>query len=486
MSIGELVFKLPRQQRKTFRQIEATTRKLVKAENALVFNETAIKENLLPNYTKIKSNDPAVKEKTYTTEYRRKIVLDQINEKQKLVKQLKGRLEKLREELERENIEESVRKDLENHLELSANNCQHANQVKTIKKLTKLYGAQVNIPDGKEGYVNLSSIELTESQKDLLNLGLNCHFQCKYDPLDKKAELEVLYQDILRLQKEKKVEVHQNLKDRLIGESSKVRDRCRSKILSRTLFAAAKELRDDDRIIVRRADKASVYVILDREEYLQKLNAILHDDSKFEKVKKDTTDTLKAKVNRLITSANAVTGGIHFSKIVGEYAPGYAYGNVKTHKPDNPLRPIISQVTTPTYRLAKRLNELLQPYLPSGYSLRSVDEFLDILRTRQPNGTLASIDVESLFTNVPLEATIPIILRMVYENPKVAPLQLSRNILEQMLKACTTESPFRGPDGQLYRQKDGVAMGSPLGPIFANFYMCEIEGKVLTDHGHNT
>ena len=366
-------------------------------------------------------------------------------------------------------------------MDISAQNAYHANQTKTIKKLAKLYGGQIVLSEAKEGYINLSSIELTETQKELLNLGLSCHYQCKYDPLDKKAELEVLYQDILKLQKEKKVEIHQNLRDRLVGESSKVRERCKSKLLTRTLFNAAKELRGDDRIVVRRADKSSIYVIIDKEEYLVKLNNILHDETKFEKLKKDPTDALKARVNRLIVSANAVIGGVHFAKIVGEYAPGYAYGNVKTHKPSNPLRPIISQIPTPTYRLAKRLNELLQPFIPAGYNLRSVDEFMDILRTRQPSGILASIDVESLFTNVPVEATIQIILNSVYSNENVAPLQLSRGILEQLLRACTTESPFRGPDGQLYRQKEGVAMGSPLGPLFANFYMSEIEKKVLAD-----
>ena len=94
---------------------------------------------------------------------------------------------------------------------------------------------------------------------------------------------------------------------------------------------------------------------------------------------------------------------------------------------------------------------------------------------------LASMDVESLFTNVPVNETIGIILENVYENPNMPPLQLSRDTLEKLLLACTTESPFRGPDGQLYRQKDGIAMGSPLGPLFANFYMGELEKRILKD-----
>ena len=32
-------------------------------------------------------------------------------------------------------------------------------------------------------------------------------------------------------------------------------------------------------------------------------------------------------------------------------------------------------------------------------------------------------------------------------------------------------------DGKLYEQIDGVAMGSPLGPLMANAFLCSIEEK---------
>lgn len=480
-NFGQLIFGLPPGTKKLIRTIERTNRKLAKAHNSLVYNETCIKEDILPKYTNLKLHDPAAKETSFTKEYRKNLVVYQIECKRKVVQALKDELQKLHDELSACQIDDIKRQQIERELESSFDNAEHSNKIKIIKKLSKLYGGDITLPESKDGYINLSSIELTENQKQILNLSLNCHYQNKYDLLDKKAELEVLYQDLLKLQKEKKILVDPNLKDSLVGESVKIRGRYKSKILSRSLFQAAKELREDDRIVVRRADKSAVIVIIDKNEYLEKMNAILSDDTKFEKISKDPTDTLKAKVNRLITSANAVVGSVHFTKIVGEYAPGYAYGNIKTHKTDNPLRPIISQVPTPTYMLAKRLNTLLQPYLPTGHNLRSTEEFIDLLRGRQPSGILASIDVESLFTNVPVEETISIILDKVYNSSTLPPLQLSREILEKLLRACTTESPFRGPDGQLYRQKDGIAMGSPLGPLFANFYMCEVEGKLLED-----
>ena len=34
-------------------------------------------------------------------------------------------------------------------------------------------------------------------------------------------------------------------------------------------------------------------------------------------------------------------------------------------------------------------------------------------------------------------------------------------------------------EGNLYEQVDGVAMGSPLGPLMANVFMCSIEERLL-------
>ena len=78
---------------------------------------------------------------------------------------------------------------------------------------------------------------------------------------------------------------------------------------------------------------------------------------------------------------------------------------------------------------------------------------------------------------VPVDATIQIIIDEVYDKRSngLDKLALSPEILRNLLVACTKDSPFRGPDGKLYTQKDGVAMGSALGPLFANFYMAHVE-----------
>ena len=92
---------------------------------------------------------------------------------------------------------------------------------------------------------------------------------------------------------------------------------------------------------------------------------------------------------------------------------------------------------------------------------------------------MASLDVENLFTNVPVDDTIDIIIDYMYNKPQNASPPISKESLTELLKICTTEVPFRSTSGEIYLQKDGVSMGGPLSPLFANFYMAHLENCVL-------
>ena len=159
---------------------------------------------------------------------------------------------------------------------------------------------------------------------------------------------------------------------------------------------------------------------------------------------------METKVNKLIHEANRHSLVKLLEPITGEYKPGYIFGTVKLHKNGKPLRPIISQIPTPIYGTAKQLNAMITDYLPAKYQINSTDDFLHILRALNPTGTLASLDVESLFTNVPVQQTIDIICNCVYRNATLPPLPIPENILRQLLQACTTGTPFEFIDGTLY------------------------------------
>ena len=90
---------------------------------------------------------------------------------------------------------------------------------------------------------------------------------------------------------------------------------------------------------------------------------------------------------------------------------------------------------------------------------------------------LVSFDVSSLFTNVTLEETIHILADKAFKNDwfnVTHGLNLSKQDLVDLLKGATKDQLFLF-NGQLYEQTDGVAMGSALGPLMANVFVCNIE-----------
>ena len=101
--------------------------------------------------------------------------------------------------------------------------------------------------------------------------------------------------------------------------------------------------------------------------------------------------------------------------------------------------------------------------------------------TLHRNQVLASLDVESLFTNVPFETTIDIIIATAYNHHSLPSPQIDADVMRQLLKICTTATPFSF-NGTNYVQKEGVSMGSPLGPTFADFYMSHVENYLLSQN----
>ena len=86
-----------------------------------------------------------------------------------------------------------------------------------------------------------------------------------------------------------------------------------------------------------------------------------------------------------------------------------------------------------------------------------------------------SFDVSSLFTNVPIDHTINVILRKIYRD-KLIKTKIKRDEMKMLLQLCTKELHFSF-NGKIYKQVDGVVMGNPLGPVIANIFMVELENN---------
>ena len=92
---------------------------------------------------------------------------------------------------------------------------------------------------------------------------------------------------------------------------------------------------------------------------------------------------------------------------------------------------------------------------------------------------LDGIMVSSLFTNVPLDETIKICTNELFDS-EMTVSGLNKKEMFEMLSLTLKESIILF-DNKYYRQIDGVAMGSPLGPTLANIFLCSHESNWLKD-----
>ena len=84
----------------------------------------------------------------------------------------------------------------------------------------------------------------------------------------------------------------------------------------------------------------------------------------------------------------------------------------KIHKPDTPLRPIMSSCGSVTYAVAKEIAIILKPLVgKSPYHIKSTQDFVEQVRhiTLAPGECLSSYDVSALFTSVPTDPATKVI-----------------------------------------------------------------------------
>ena len=92
---------------------------------------------------------------------------------------------------------------------------------------------------------------------------------------------------------------------------------------------------------------------------------------------------------------------------------------------------------------------------------------------------MASLDVDSLFTNIPLDKTIDICIDSLYKDDQNTP-RISKDVFRYLVIVITQELFFM-LNNKVYKQTDGVAMGTPTGSHLANIVMRRFENKLLKD-----
>ena len=216
------------------------------------------------------------------------------------------------------------------------------------------------------------------------------------------------------------------------------------------------------------------------------MQQILSDGSKFLELTHESMFTLvlklEDKINRFLSDmkkAGKITDSIYRHLYASGSSPGILYGLPKIHKPDVPLRPILAAYNTAMYNLAKFLIPLIEPFSTNDFTLKNSYQFYDQISSLNlpSNSFMASFDISSLYTNVPVLETINIICDSVFNNDSIFH-NFTKEDFCKLLHLAVDDTYFIFNE-TLYKQTDGLSMGNPIAPVMANIFLCDLETRIL-------
>ena len=478
---------------KADRKFEKVDYKLRKAKLDISFLVKCQNENIVPNFLKFRLANKNLQNSVTYRKCQQNLLQTEIKNKKSHLGTLQNEFNRLRSDLQfRLNWIDFA------HISaifLSSND----NLLKTHdsiqqKKFNKLLIENKHKQDPEKEIFNFSKVSLTEAEKSLLVKGLSFSLppkQLSYS--DYLINFELFYRSI------------DNLKilsgDNLDFIKTRIKDTALTSFrnynanvpqhLSNEEFEALKTLSGNCNLVIQKADKGNSVVIVEKDVYVRHMETILNkfDFNKFEKVsikkgilnfsinhEKNINNYLK----RLEKSGSLSTEQYKKIKAVGS-RPGILYGLCKVHKAITevcpPFRPILSAIGTPSYKLAKFLVPKLSSVTFNEFTIKDSFAFAEEIVHQDSKLFMGSLDVDSLFTNIPLEETINICTNLLYNNEDVIE-GINKSEFKNLLSLATQESYFIFND-VLYKQKDDVAMGSPLGPTMANVFLSFYEVKWL-------
>jgi len=250
-----------------------------------------------------------------------------------------------------------------------------------------------------------------------------------------------------------------------------------------------KNLKEKDLCILP-SDKGREFCIIDRATYNQLAENHLADQSVYKVTRNIQSSTIESRINNVWKSVcmqNSIPNRIHKSyRAANSIMPSF-YHLIKTHKAGNTLkiRPIVSSIDGPTWRLCYFINIYLKPLLNSVPAhLENSQILLDSIKnlsieTRQNYNYPFSLDVVSLYTSIPINDALSAIESFIrnnsnsYHSTSIPPCDLLRLI------KVVLENSFFTFSSKLYHQHSGLPMGCNISPAVAIIFMHQIETRAL-------
>ena len=309
----------------------------------------------------------------------------------------------------------------------------------------------------------LDNIELPERVYEVLSMGPKHPIRDKFNETHFLADIDIFLSQ-LKNQKtsgETLCEIEAAAK----AYAKNVRQTPRDKAVEKT----RKYLKDNGLLAVP-FDKGVGFCIMRKQTYESKLESLLQS-AQF--VKKDaTTDEVILKIEKELNKEllamdkrDEISDQLYSKMRSTGGQPARLYGLAKVHKDETPLRPVLS-LPGSSY---ENLNNIDGANIET--NTKEAREKIENIAL-DPDETIISLDVKSLYTNVPLKEAIEIALHKLYSQESTPEIQ--RATMKRLLNMAVSKVYFKCNDSW-YVQVDGLAMGASLAVILANLWLKEYE-----------
>ena len=477
----------------SFRKVENIWRKRDKTMCDIDFLKICYNSNTIPKFLRIKVYKRHLQHTTHVNALQRKLLEDELTFKGKHLEALERELSDTLAQLQSHigKIDFSALK-----LWLIRKQNRVVNKIKQIheKKLRKLQLSPLSAGLRVDKVIfNYSNRILTASESKILLLGLD--FGLPLRKLNFNKYYLIFEKLFLQLQN---FNIYNYLPNSEQTFKSLLKTVCHKyfhsfkpsksyhSIFTNSDFRTLKKLSQDKSIYVTKPDKGCGVVILNRRDYEQKVYSVINDPDKFEEIHVDEKkllikleDKLNNTLRSLKTKGN-ITESFYNECFTSGSQLGKLYGLPKVHKSNCPVRPIVAAYGSFNFSLGKHIVPLISHLADNQYSLKNSYDFADTIRTLSDanNSFMCSLDISSLYTNIPVAETIDLILNKLYVNNTATYNGIRRDNFRKLLELSLSDTYFKF-NGKIYEQTEGLSIGASLSPIVANILLDHFETRSL-------
>ena len=254
--------------------------------------------------------------------------------------------------------------------------------------------------------------------------------------------------------------------------------------LSKEEWTALINLKNRNDLVIKAADKGGATVVWRIDLYQQEAIRQLSDQTFYTKVNKDLTSPnqkiVKDTIQELITKQELPVTAQNL--IINTPRTSCIYFKPKIHKANNPGHPIVSACSCPTELISSYLDKVMTPIIKSLPSyIKDSNHALEIFRNFNFSGEnkiIFTMDITSLYIKIPNNEGLQALKYFFNQRPIKKP---SSETLLRLAELVLTLNCFSFGDNY-YKQINGGAMGTKMGPSYANLFVGFIENKFFSNY----